>query len=249
MIFGQFAQCKSMENNSRPERITMKTIWHSVLDVFDLEHGLIYTTIALTLRPGEALRTYLKEDRTRLVPPLRFLVFAVAIAAFITVQYMKNSAFLEQMRTGFEYGYRSGGGDGEVDMELMNKYFLLLNEFFANYFNVLLLVGVPILALCTFWLFRKNYNYAEHLVINSYVTAYQSILYVVMTPMLLFTDFNTLSLIYTMLLIVYSAYAYIKIFQQKIIIGTLKALLVTMLYFILYYILFIISFLTIVGIS
>ena len=134
-------------------------------------------------------------------------------------------------------------------MELMNKYFLLLNEFFANYFNVLLLVGVPILALCTFWLFRKNYNYAEHLVINSYVTAYQSILYVVMTPMLLFTDFHTLSLIYTMLLIVYSAYAYIKIFQQKIIIGTLKALLVTMLYFILYYILFIISFLTIVRIS
>jgi len=227
----------------------MKTIWHSVLDVFDLERGLIYTTIALTRRPGKALRTYLTEDRTRLVPPLRFLVFVVAIAAFITVQYMKNSDFLEQMRAGFEYGYRAGDGDGDVDMEAMNEYFLLLNEFFANYFNVFLLVGVPIIALCTFWLFRKGYNFAEHLVINSYLTAYQNILYIAMTPLLFFMNFNTLSLLYMILLLVYSIYAYIKIFQEKVIVGTLKTLLATTIYFILYYVLFIISFFTIAGVE
>ena len=108
-----------MEHPPRPERITMKTIWYGLLELFNLERGLIFTFIALTLHPGKALRTFLTEDRSRLVPPFRFLLFAVALAAFITVQYMKSSEFMAEMRAGFESGYRAGSENSEVDTEKM----------------------------------------------------------------------------------------------------------------------------------
>lgn len=229
-----------MQHPQRPERITMKTIGYGLLDIFNLERGLIHTIIALTIQPGKALRTYLTENRTRLVPPFRFLLFAVAVAAFITVQYMKSSEFMAEMRAGFEYGYRAGSENGEIDTEKMETFLLFLNEIFANYFNIALLVGVPIVALCTFWMLRKGYNYAEHLVINCYITGYQNIMYIIMTPLLFFMKFTMLSYIYIVLILIYSIYAYIRIFQEQLVKGMLKALLANILYFVLYYILLIV---------
>lgn len=228
-----------MEHSPRPERITMKTIGYGLLELFNLERGLVHTLIALTIQPGKALRTYLAEDRTRLVPPFRFLLFAVAAAAFITVQYMKSSEFMAEMRAGFESGYRAGSENGELDTEKMETFLLFLNEIFANYFNIALLVGVPIVALCTFWILRKGHNYAEHLVINCYVTGYQNIMYIIMTPLLFFMKFTTLSYIYIVLILIYGIYAYVRVFQERFVIGTFKALLANLLYFVLYYILLI----------
>ncbi len=234
-----------MEIQSRPERITMKTIWHDLMGIFNLERGLLYTLVVLTIKPGAALREYLYDNRQRLVPPFRFLIFTVAIGTFITVQYFKNSNILKEFERGVREGYQSRGGTSEQP-QFLETYLTTISDLYNNYFNLFILAGVPIVALTTFWFFRKNMNYAEHLVINSYLTAYATVIYIVLTPMLWITDYSVLSVIHFALTLVYSAYLYIQVFEQKIGPGIAKTLLINSIYIAIYYTIF---FFVLIGIA
>ncbi len=238
-----------MEQFSRPERITMKTIWLGLMDIFNLERGLGYTLVALTVRPGHAIREYLEENRTRLVPPFRFLILTVAIGTFLTVQYFNQSDFFEQFQKGIEQGYNKNEASIEDRSKFLEVYMARTTELYNNYFNLFILAGVPIIALTTFWIFRKNMNYAEHLVINSYLTSYLTVIYILLIPILWITDYWMLSVLYLGLSVVYSGYLYIQLFGEKIAKGILKTLLVNFLYYTIYYIVIIAFFIVIVIIS
>lgn len=239
-----------MEQFSRPERITMKTIWLGLMDIFNLERGLGYTLVALTVRPGHAIREYLEENRTRLVPPFRFLILTVAIGTFLTVQYFNQSDFFEQFQKGIEQGYNKNEASSIEDRsKFLEVYMARTTELYNNYFNLFILAGVPVIALATFWIFRKNMNYAEHLVVNSYLTSYLTVIYILLIPILYFTDYWMLSVLYLGLSVVYSGYLYIQLFREKIVKGIFKTLLVNFLYSIIYYILIIIFFIVIAIIS
>ncbi len=228
-----------MEKPGQPvERITMKSILEGILDVFNLEHGLIYTVVALTIRPGKAIRTYLYEDRTKLVKPFRFLLLTIALATFATVQYFKYSEAGAEFAAGFADGYRSQGGGAAGNPEDIKREAELIqhwSEIFTSYFNLFLLFGVPVLALATYWVFRRRMNYAEHLVANSYITGNMTLLYLLMMPCLLLIQYETMSLIYMVFLLVYSIFAYTRLYQEKWWTGALKTLLSTTIYLVLYY--------------
>lgn len=131
-----------MEQFSRPERITMKTIWLGLMDIFNLERGLGYTLVALTVRPGHAIREYLEENRTRLVPPFRFLILTVAIGTFLTVQYFNQSDFFEQFQKGIEQGYNKNEASSIEDgSKFLEVYMARTTELYNNYFNLFILAG------------------------------------------------------------------------------------------------------------
>lgn len=228
-----------MESPLKPERITTRTIWHGVLDIFNLERGLIQTTFSLTRRPGHAIREYLLEDRERLMPPFRYLLFMVAVAALITVQYFNsNPSWME----GFTQGYKSATeGASKNDLDIKN-YLEKSTYIFNNYFNLFILASIPVMALVTSWFFRRRFNYAEHLVINSYVTGYLTVTYIVLSPILLFSDFAVLSGIYTLITFVYSILAYQQVYQSPGLRGVMASIASVLVYFLLYYILVFIVF-------
>ena len=231
-----------METPTPPSRITMRSIFEGILDTFNLERGLIYTSIALTTKPGIAIRTYLYEDRTKLVKPFRFLVLTIAVATFVTVQYFKYSSAGEEFALGFSEGFGKGAGgdtagDAAADMELRAEAFAKqVGDITQNYFNLFLLAGVPVIALATMWVFRRKMNYAEHLVVNSYITGYMTLVYLLMMPLLFFMNFLALSKLYMVFLLGYSAWSYTRIFGEKLWAGIGKSLLAMLIYIVLYYV-------------
>ncbi len=228
-----------MQETATPERITMKTIGEGILDIFNVERGLLYTLFALTIKPDQAIITYFYENRNRLIKPFRYLIFTAAIATFITVQYMKRGNFLAEMRKGFTMGYSPKDNE---DLAAVENYLKLLNEVYINYFNLLIVLSVPIVAIVTYWFFRKKFNYAEHLVINSYVISQLSAYYILLTPLLLIYDFLVVSYIYTFLTFVYSIFVYVKIFNESLLRGILKSVAAIITYFGLYYLFIVIIF-------
>jgi hypothetical protein len=223
----------------QPERITLRTIWHGVLDIFNLERGLIQTTLTLTKRPGNAIREYLLEDRNRLMPPFRFLIFMVAIAAFITLQYFSTKPnWLYEFNADFQTDSNSGTPDDAKRNAFLKMYMDSLSYSFNNYFNLFILAAIPLAALATGWFFRRRFNYAEHLVVNSYVTGYLTVIYILLTPMLFFSNFGVLSGVYTFFTFLYSIVVYQKVYQSPGIRGVLASVGAVLTYFALYYIIF-----------
>lgn len=219
----------------------MRSIFDDVLDIFNLEKGLIYTTVALTLKPGIAIRTYLYEDRTKLVKPFRFLLLTIALATFVTIQYFQYaSSVVNELSSGFKDGYELGAGSSASDAEAVRMraeaMTKRLSDISKNYFNLFLLAGVPVVALATLWVFRRRMNYAEHLVVNSYITGYMTLFYLLLMPLLLVMDFVAMSQVYMVFLLAYSTWSYIQVFQEKLWTGIGKSLLATLLYLLLYYI-------------
>ncbi len=228
-----------------PSRITMRSIFNAVLDIFDLERGLLHTIVALTWRPGDAIRNYIETDRTRLSKPFRFLLLTIAVATVITHQYFNDPAVLAAFQQGFTDNYQLGteiaGGEGEASSGKALKAMQQWNEWFNNYFNLFLLLGVPVLASSTRIIFRQPYNYAEHLVINSYVTAYLTVLYIITTPLLfLNVSFTTFSVGYFVATLIYTIFTYTQLFGVRLLTSLFKGLLANIIYILIYYIIIVI---------
>ena len=213
-------------NTEKPklERITMQKIFGFILDIFNLEKGLIYTVKELTINPGKAVRAYLFEDREKLVKPFRYLILSTAIMAFLTINYIgfENSEFLQ----GLEAGYTMSGGEKEKDEVFVKKMDQLVIDFktaFSKYYNSFIIFSVPFYALAFLWFLRSpKLNYAEHLVLVSYLIAHQSVLNILMTPLIKYSSIGLLA--YIVLSTFYMFYLLMQFFDYKFIAGFFRVL-------------------------
>ena len=67
----------------RWNRITLKYIFSSLLDAFNLERGGIYTLKRLFINPGQMAKDYLGAERFHFTPPFRLLFITTAIVIYI----------------------------------------------------------------------------------------------------------------------------------------------------------------------
>lgn len=219
-----------MEPSLKPERINMRSIWQGILEIFNLERGLIQSTITLTKHPGQAIRQYVLEDRSRLMPPFRYLLFMVAIATFITLQYFDaNPQWMGNLNA--ELNQNTAKND-----PITKAYLEKTNYLFYHYFNLFILATVPVAAMVTLWFFRRRFNYAEHLVVNSYIMGYLTFVYIAFSPMLFFANFTTLSWVYSLITLIYSIIVYKQIYQSPGMRGVFAAIATVIVYFLVYYI-------------
>ncbi|MEM6298978.1 MAG: DUF3667 domain-containing protein, partial [Bacteroidota bacterium] len=56
------------------KRIDKAYILSEISSVLNLEKGIFYTIKELLIRPGKSIRTFIHEDRTRLVKPIVFII-------------------------------------------------------------------------------------------------------------------------------------------------------------------------------
>jgi len=78
----------------KPKRISWPYVMESFLGIFNLEKGLLYTLVGLTIRPGKTLNTYLFEDRTQLTKPFTFFILTTTLAVLIAINLDPFSASL-----------------------------------------------------------------------------------------------------------------------------------------------------------
>ncbi len=164
-----------------PERITIRHLLNELLLLANLEKGLGYTIRQLLLRPRAAVREFLYEDRQRMMKPFPMLVLMVTVATFLSLRLLPLGEPLWQ-------DFKEDGGAGLLSPTVQEGLHLLTVAM-QKYFNIIFVLSLPGQAIGSYLLFRKSgYNFAEHLVINTYLFCLQTLLYLLILPLLLWKE-------------------------------------------------------------
>ena len=198
-----------------PNRITTHSIIEELLQLANLEKGLGYTIKMLAFAPGKAIRMYLFEDRQRMTKPFALLVLAVTAATFLTLQFVPTG---EALWADIQK---------DPDIQQLPEQVATILHWFAiatkQYMNLLYLSSLPGLALATYILFpQKGYNFAEHLVINTYIFSFQTLAYCLFVPF--FLSGSWISFLLAGVMTAYSVLAYIQVFDEKFWAGVVKSI-------------------------
>ncbi|MEM6815089.1 MAG: DUF3667 domain-containing protein [Bacteroidota bacterium] len=150
------------------KRITVKQSMVDFLDAFNIERGLIYTAKLLFLKPGELIRSYLTHGRYKIVNAFRLLIISTALS-LIVINAVDSSSLL-----------------GNIDQEAadtQNTEILILN-LLIDWYNLILWLSIPVYAFISYLFFRKyeRYNYAEHMVVQSFWISASNIFVIVILP-------------------------------------------------------------------
>lgn len=189
------------------ERFTLQKIIKDILYVLNLEQGMGYTIKQLLLAPGATINEYLFEDRNRLTRPFQLIVLLVAIATFLTLLVLPD---MDELIAEL---HKTEGWDNFTPAVQESMEWFTKNM--KQYFNVFFLAGIPFISLATFLIFRKSkYYYAEHLIINTYLSSPQTLFFILYVPFLKASGFFAIFQIVPV--VVYSIYAYRQVFKEPL---------------------------------
>ncbi|WP_421764510.1 DUF3667 domain-containing protein [Ekhidna sp.] len=190
-------------------RITLKQSFLDLLNAFNVERGLIYTLKLLFVHPGKIVRLYLAEGRYKIVNAFRLLILSTALSVF--VMYLSGvDDFLLEFEKGFNEGFRdTQQGDSEYIGGLMQKIFF-------DQYNLFLWIAIPIYGIFAYLIFKiKQYNYAEHLVIQSFYICGLNVIAIVIFPLHHIMGQDPMFYSAFFLSLIYFFYFTIKVFETK----------------------------------
>ncbi|SMO76157.1 DUF3667 domain-containing protein [Gracilimonas mengyeensis] len=137
-------------------------------NIFQVERGFFYTVKSLFVRPGNMIHEYLEGKRKPYFRPFSYIIF-FSTFYFLVTKIVGESTWLDDFLTGFSHG----GSHSERATEIVS----MLDWFAKNYAYTTLLL-LPVFSVASRISFLKSgRNYAEHLVLNSYITGQQAIFY------------------------------------------------------------------------
>ncbi len=150
-------------------RITTREILtDAIFSVVKVNRGFLFTAKELSLRPGKAIQLYLAGQRVTYYAPHKYLFFIGAVTSFLTSRYHS-----------FSDEYTSVGSFDGGTHTFLRAFF----QYADTYATLINIVTIPVFALFSFLLFRRSgYNYAEHLVLNTYITSQQLLLFIGWLP-------------------------------------------------------------------
>lgn len=203
--------CPQCGQKAKTKRITTKQVFNELRQrVFHYEQGFWYTSKQLLTRPGHAIREYLEGKRVQHIKPIKFMFWASAISflLFHLIGLDKDMAqkIAEQQ-----------GGDNPIGRQLSQKIFQL----FTDHPAIMMFCMIPMIAFWSWLLFRrKGYNFAEHIVLNTFLMGELSLASIVTLPITkLLSAVSTTTLLTTLfttgIWVVYFSWACSQFFQQR----------------------------------
>lgn len=199
--------------SKQPERISIPRLWNSFLEVLNLEKGVLLTIKDLAMQPGEMIRAYLfTNKRFDYAKPFSFLLLLTAIGTLLTAKIL---------------AYSQGQAEAQVQQfpEEMRAFVERTMDLLGEYYNLYQVSQIPIYALGTYWLFRAvRYNYAEHLIINCFLTAFSTLIFILVFP-LFFVSPNLMSAL-LLIIFIYQIYFYHRVYKDKLLLSIGKTILV-----------------------
>jgi len=237
------------------ERITLKSLFSNLLDALGWDSNFFITLRFLLYKPQIVLKEYISGTRKKYANPFTFFAISLAISLFIFSQFPKQyiqlstneslqhtdimenavSNDIKDIRSKEIFGYKNQEEFGKA----MTKYML-------KYYNLYSFLLLPLYTLIAFLVFRKPYNYGEHLVINTYIQGILLFLSIILFIFSLLTRFNVFGSGIYILPFLYYPFVYKKMYKYTIGQTLLKILKFLGILLILLIIIFIIGF--IIGI-
>lgn len=177
------------------------------------------------MEPGKTIEEYLFLDRNRLTRPFSLIVLLVAIATFCTLLVLPDTAqLLEDLQKSPQW---------QSYPPVIQKVLAWLTVNLKQYFNLFFLMGLPFISLATFVVFRNGkYYFAEHLIINAYISSPQTLFYLLFIPIINLSGF--FAFLQGVTVIAYTIFAYKQIFKLSWVESLWKSLLSFVLYQLLF---------------
>lgn len=222
-ISGNF--CSNCGQKINTDRINFKYLINEInTTIFQLDHGFFYTIKQLTINPGNSIREFIEGRRKRYFKPIAFVLILSTIYALIA-SLVNEKTFLEDFLEGWKsYDVKASKYERKT---ITSFYWLVQNYAYA------ILVLLPIFSLASFLAFkRKNYNYFEHLVLNSFITGQQAVIYIVYIILqALIGHVFPIEAIYIYFVIGYVFWVYIQFFKETKKLKTILLTFVTYFYY------------------
>ena len=123
--------------------------------------------------PGLLLQEYIDGTRKKYMNPIGFLVIGLTLGIFIfnvfSEQYLAISDRANESQLQWMAENVGGIYESEAFQEKSRADSKKAQVFILRYLNIITLINLPLYALMCWLVFRKPYNFGEHLVINSYL--------------------------------------------------------------------------------
>ncbi|WP_316809125.1 DUF3667 domain-containing protein [Pedobacter agri] len=170
--------CPDCGHPSSIKRIDRKYIIHEIEHVLHFERGILYTIRELILNPGENIRKYLSENRSRLVKPIIFIIVTSLIYTILTHLFHIEDGYVKYHEVN----------DGTVST--VSKIVKWIQEHYG-YANIMMGIFIAL------WLqlfFRKfNYNFYEVLIMLCFVMGMGMLIFSVFVILQAIMHFNVMS--------------------------------------------------------
>ena len=177
LLYGKF--CSECGQNSCYNRVNWSYLVYDILHFLHLDFALIRTLTNLLFRTDRTVSEYLNGKRTLFYSPLGSVIMVAGLYTFVY-----KIGFIEPLNVIVQMLYLLDGYENNI---------LHYPSWFVDYYAVFeLLVLIPIFSLASFLIFsRDGYSFAEHFVINAYLSAQRMLVSVLFFPVLfLFRDYE-----------------------------------------------------------
>ncbi len=192
-----------IQSPKKLKRIDIHYVSHEIQHLFHVEKGYLYTVKELFLRPGKTVRTYIFEDRDKLVKPVVFLIFSSVIFTLILHLFHIEFTF---------FGTIKGRAEG------INNW---LNSQFG-YTNLILTLFIGLWIKLFFY--KRNYNLFEIVVLLCYAMGEGILIFgIFLIPDSIFPNpyLNNVSIFFYL---IYSIWAIGQFFGEKKFVNYLLAI-------------------------
>lgn len=232
------------------ERITVKSLFSHFLNALGWDSNFFVTLRFLISKPQTILQEYINGTRKKYTNPFAFYAIILAISVLVFNQFSEQ--FIEMMTVAdilqTEQSESMLKPDNNEFPEVFSAKVQIREnaEFQLKYFNLISFLILPIWTLIAFFVFRKPYNYGEHLIINTYLSGIVTFLNALSFIFGLFIGVNTL--LYSIFIsFLYYSYANKKLYKLsfgQLLFKILKFIGISLLIMIIFFLILLIAAMT-----
>lgn len=210
--------CPNCGEPAKLKRINGHYIMHEIEHVLHFERGILYTVRELFINPGQSIRDFISENRSRLVKPIIFIIVTSLIYTIISHYFHIEDEYIKQEGLPENFTYV------KIIKWLQGNY---------GYMNILA-GGFVALWLKVF--FKKyRYNFFELIIMLCFVLGISMLIFAFFALIEGLTDIKLLN-VAGIIGIIYLTWAVGNFFEKNKIGNYLKALLSYLLGFITFFI-------------
>jgi hypothetical protein len=216
--------CPNCGQPAKLKRIDRHYITHEIQHLLHFEKGFLYTIKELLTRPGLAIKTYIRENRNRLIKPIPFLIFTSLIYTLV------NSYFhIEDSMVSF-------GGPETVHSGEKTSITSLFKWVQGHYGYANIMMGGLIAILLKLFFRKSNYNIFEITILLCFVMGEGMLLLALFSVIAGITKVNVFFILTGALAFIYTTLAIGQFYEPKKVMSYVKAFVAYVLGTILFYV-------------
>ena len=158
--------CSNCGQSTQIDRINISSFSRELSEgVFQVNKGFFYTLKELSTRPGKSIQEYLQGKRKYHFKPIAYVLLLSTIY-FLLSKITGSSTLSGDFLEGFS--------NADQETEVAKKQIKII-VWFVNHYAYTTLMLIPLASFISFK--KSNYNYLEHIILNTYTTGQQAIIY------------------------------------------------------------------------